>query len=139
MDIAGWWTALGVAFVATELACLLTRDAARPKRKDLGRKSMQAAYVHVAPMLGGGLGKGRAVQALLYLPIVSLAGCALALCGAVALTVFPKYWSATENAALYHVFNTPYYVGLAATYVSTVFMLGHYACARYRACSSGEL
>ena len=133
MDIAGWWAALGLAIVATELASLLTGGAGELRRKDLGKKSMERAYVHVAPLLGGALGKGRAVHALLYLPAVSLLGLALALSGAVCLTVFPKYWSPTENPELYHVFNTPYYVGLAAAYVSTVFMLGHYFYARYRA------
>ena len=138
MDIAGWWAALGIAFVATELASLVTGGAAGLERKDLGKKSMERAYVHVAPRLGGALGKGRAVHALLYLPMVSLVGLALALSGAVALTIFPKYCSPAENPDLYHVFNTPYYVGLAAAYISTVFMLAHYFCARYRACSLKE-
>lgn len=133
MDIAGWWTALGLAFVATELACLVTRGAAELKRKDLGKKSMKHAYVHVAPLLGGAFSKGRAVHAALCLPMVSLVGCALALCGAIALTVFPKYWSPAENPDLYHVFNTPYYVGLVTAYLSTAFMLAHYFHGRYLA------
>ncbi len=138
LDIAGWWTALGASFAAVEIAGILTGRAARLERKNLGRKAMKLAYVHVAPPLGGSLGKGRALHALLYLPLVSLAGLALALCGAIALTIFPKYWTLEANAQLYHAFNAPYYVGLAAAYVATLFTLGHYFSAKCRACSPEE-
>lgn len=139
MEITGWWSALGLAFAATGLAHMVTRGAGALRRKDLGKRSMKSAYVHVAPGLGGGLKLGRAVQWSLFLPVTALIGCALALCGAVAMTIFPKYSSAVESPDLYHALNTPFYVGLAAAYIACVFMLGQHFYARYQGSSVGHL
>ncbi len=139
MGITGYWTALGLAFAATALARLITRDATAPVRKDLGKASLESAYVHVLPRIGGGFDKGRTMHWSLQLPLVALAGCALAFTGALAMTIFPKYWSADADVNLYHALGAPFYVGLAVTYVSCLVMLFQYFAASVRGRASGNL
>ena len=128
--LPGWWTAFGVSFLAAEAAHLITARGARLERMDLDKREMSAAYVHVAPGLGGGAACGRAVHSALWVPILSHLGLAVALCGAVALTVFPKYWSPQTDAGLYHLLNAPFYVGLATSYVCDLVLLWQYYAAR---------
>ncbi len=132
MQLAGYWTALGVAFIVAQVAQMIASRGARMVRRDLGKRAMKKAYVHAAPDLGGGFIVGRAVHQALYLPMLSLVS-------TVAITVFPKYWDPMKDEELYHLFNTPFYVGLAASYVCTVLLLGQYYAARRRGCHVGRV
>ena len=132
MDIAGWWTALGIAFVALELAHAVTDRGTGLVRRRVATTKARAAYVLEAPGLGGGLAAGRAVTFARCLPLVGLSGLAMAFAAAIGLTIFPKYWDVAADADLYHVMNTPYYIGLATTYLSTIVLALSYLSARAR-------
>ena len=132
MDIAGWWTALGVTFAVVEVAALLVEGATEPVRRDLGRRAMKLAYVRVAPRLGGGLAVGLTVLKARVFPLMALVGLAVAFAATIALTIFPKYCSPSGDADLYHALNAPFYVGLGAAYAVVFMLLGGYFRARRR-------